>query len=133
MAAPPAGIMAMMPQFVAKFSGPQTTEMMMGTSEKEAPYPRPRSADERWNKLGVESVRKGSARLRKARHWRKADGINNTRREKVMRVDGGWLGLDAGAKRSEREPVKRRANVEVRAIIDTCVLAWPAGGLDTLK
>jgi hypothetical protein len=36
-AAPPAGIIATIPQFVAKFSTPHTTEMMMGTREKEAP------------------------------------------------------------------------------------------------
>lgn len=33
-----------------------------------------------------------------------------------------------GAKRSEREPVRRRAMVEVRAMVDTCVEGRPAGG-----
>lgn len=43
-AAPAAGIMATMPQFVAKFSTPQTTEMMIGASEKALPYPKPTRA-----------------------------------------------------------------------------------------
>jgi hypothetical protein len=41
---------------------------------------------------------------------------------------GGKRWVAGGAKKSEREPVRRRAIVEVRAIVVTCVEGEPAGG-----
>ena len=84
--------MATKPQFVAKFSTPQTTEIMMGTRENDAPYPKPSSPEERRNRLGLLGVRNGSARLRKDRSNKNADGNSRTRREKLMRVEGGFSG-----------------------------------------
>lgn len=66
--------------------------------------------------------------LRKAESSRTADGSRSTSRLKWMRVDGGSVGSDGGANRSDRVPVKRRANVDVSAIMETCVDALPAGG-----
>ena len=68
---------------------------------------------------------------------RRAEGRSRERREKVMmRVvvsELVWGGGDreegrCGAKRSEMVPVERRAKVLVRAMMETCVLAVPAGG-----
>jgi len=68
------------------------------------------------------------AKLRKDKKRRKAEGISRLRREKWMCVEGGESGFEGGAKRSESVPVKRRAKVDARAIMLTCVLASPAGG-----
>lgn len=62
-AAPAAGIMATIPQFVAKFSTPQTTEMMIGAREKALPYPKPISAVVRLKMPGCANGR-GEARRR---------------------------------------------------------------------
>jgi hypothetical protein len=48
--------------------------------------------------------------------WRAPSGIGGNR----------WVA--GGAKKSEREPVRRRAMVEVRATVVTCVEGDPAGG-----
>jgi len=105
----------------------------MGTKEKDAPYPRPRRPEHRRKSDGVEGVRNGRARVRNANKRRIAEGRRSTSREKVVRVEGGISGSDGGANRSDRVPVKRRAKVEVNAMIETCVEARPAGGLVTSK
>ena len=65
--------------------------------------------------------------MKKERKRSTADGRRRVRREKEVRGVEGMEG-DVGAKRSESVPVRRRAKVEVRAMIDTCVDGWPAGG-----
>ena len=68
------------------------------------------------------------ARLRKASRSRKAEGMRRLSREKWILVLGGESGLLGGAKRSDNVPVKSRASVDARAIMETCVLAVPAVG-----
>ena len=118
----------MLTQFVAKFADPQTTEMMMGTNEKPAPYPSPNSALLTWNSAGIRGVRAGRAVLTKASRSRTADGSSSTSREKWKCEDGGSVGSEGGAKRSDSVPVKRRAKVLVSAMMETCVDALPASG-----
>lgn len=55
--------MATIPQLVAKFSTPQTTEMMIGAREKALPYPKPMSAVVRLKMPGYASG-SGEARRR---------------------------------------------------------------------
>lgn len=121
--------MATIPQFVPKFSTPQTTEMMRGISENEAPYPKPTRAVVAWKVAGWESGR-GVARKRYPRDRMRAEGRRRVRRERVGRVEVDWADAEAlgcwgwmeevvGAKRSERNPVRRRATVDVRAMIVT--------------
>ena len=67
--------------------------------------------------------------MKKERKRRKADGRSRLRRENVVRPTGGeGLEGDVGAKRSESVPVRRRARVEVKAMIVICVDGRPAGG-----
>lgn len=63
-----------------------------------------------------------------ARKRRTAEGRRRTNRLKCRRVEGGLLGSERGAKKSESVPVRRRAKVEVSAMMETCVDAVPAGG-----
>ena len=70
----------------------------------------------------------------------RAEGRRSVRRERVGRGDAvgmgdtgrevgcGWMEGEVGAKRSDMKPVRRRAMVEVRAIIVTWVEGRPAGG-----
>jgi hypothetical protein len=39
-----------------------------------------------------------------------------------------WVELEVGANKSDRDPVRRRAMVDVNAIVVTCVEGRPAGG-----
>ena len=84
-AAPMAGIMATIPQFVAKFSTPHTTDMMIGVSEKVLPYPKPTRAVVRWKSGGC-CVARGVARIRYPIERRSADGSRKTIRESVVRL-----------------------------------------------
>lgn len=83
----------------------------------------------------------GEARRRYPRDRRIADGRRKFIRERVSpdvvesgcrwRTPSGIPGkrwVAGGAKKSEREPVTRRAIVEVRAMVATCVEGDPAGG-----
>lgn len=97
---------------------------------------------ERWKSFGSSWGRE-EPRRRKPRERIRAEGRRKNRREKVRRglfvvggMEVGSSGLDSrtrwwswdGANKSDREPVRRRAMVDVRAIVETCVEGRPAGG-----
>ena len=80
----------------------------------------------------MEGTRGGRARMKKEKKRRMADGRRRVRREKEVR-GGEWSEDEVGAKRSESVPVRSRATVEVRAIIETCVEGRPAGGEEYIR